>query len=451
MRLKQRTAAVLSAACLLSLSACGSSASTTSSAASAADTAEAAAPAAAVETPIDSSQFVPSLPTDTAATLEIAGFMGNYEALDQVMNAFNEIYPNVTFTYDHNSIHMLSDYMANNAGVDIIMTADQNVNRPDLTEDYVGDRCLDLSQEGINLSAINADALAACTTDGKLLRIPVAMNPSGIVVNETLLQNEGLSVPTNYEEFMATLAALKEKGYTPIQGSEQHVYSELMIDMAMDTLRADDTLLPALQAGDEKAVDAMLPVFEKLGAIIDGGYTDYALNSTFGSDNYDSTIMAFFEGNMPFYVCTAECFSGMKKRESKSETYSAAPFAYEFLYAPLGENGVYAYTEPWYGFSVGKDCDEKELAVEFLRFMTCTDQIEKMAAVKGMPAVNDGAADERYPGIKNIANVEASYAADGSIPGKVWGAFAGVCRDYGAGVYTAPEEAAKAFAAACKA
>ena len=154
---------------------------------------------------------------------------------------------------------------------------------------------------------------------------------------------------------------------------------------------------------------------------------------------------------MPFYVCNAECFSGMKKRESKSEHYSADPFEYEFLYAPLGENGVYAYTEPWYGFSINKDCDEKEMAVEFLRFMACGDQIEKMGSIKGMPAVNTNAADERYPGIRNIANVEADYAADGSIPGAVWGSFAQVCKDYGAGVYTTPEEAAKAFAAACKA
>ena len=35
--------------------------------------------------------------------------------------------------------------------------------------------------------------------------------------------------------------------------------------------------------------------------------------------------------------------SGMKKRESKSETFSANPFEYEFLYAPLGDKGAYAY------------------------------------------------------------------------------------------------------------
>ena len=47
------------------------------------------------------------------------------------------------------------------------------------------------------------------------------------------------------------------------------------------------------------------------------------------------------ELDMPFYVCNAECVSGMKKRESKSETFRTAPFEYEFLYAPLGDSGAY--------------------------------------------------------------------------------------------------------------
>lgn len=34
-------------------------------------------------------------------------------------------------------------------------------------------------------------------------------------------------------------------------------------------------------------------------------------------DNYDGSILAFFEGDMPFYVCNAECVSGMKKRSTR--------------------------------------------------------------------------------------------------------------------------------------
>ena len=62
----------------------------------------------------ETTQFTPSLDTNTTVNIDIAGFMGNFEALDQLMNEFNEIYPNVVFSYDHNTAFMLNDYLGNN-------------------------------------------------------------------------------------------------------------------------------------------------------------------------------------------------------------------------------------------------------------------------------------------------------------------------------------------------
>ena len=56
--------------------------------------------------------------------------MGNFEALDYVINGFNEIYRNVTIFYDENGAYMLPDYLENNKNVDIFMTADENFQRP---------------------------------------------------------------------------------------------------------------------------------------------------------------------------------------------------------------------------------------------------------------------------------------------------------------------------------
>ena len=117
------------------------------------------------------------------------------------------------------------------------------------------------------------------------------------------------------------------------------------------------------------------------------------INPLTNADNYDGSIRAFFEGDVPFYVCNAECVSGMKKRDAKSETFRTAPFEYEFLYAPLGDSGAYAYLEPWYGFSVSKDSDEAELAVEFLRFMAT--RLGEMAGIKGLPSVAADSTNER--------------------------------------------------------
>lgn len=154
------------------------------------------------------------------------------------------------------------------------MTNDQNIKREEPPEYYVGDWCLDLSKEDINLSAVQPDVLSYCTVNGELLRVPLAMNPCGIVVNKTLLKDNGLEVPTTYSEFLSVVEALKEKDYTPIQGSEQHVYGELMIGMIMNILAKDKDATAKLEAGDVSVVDVVKPVFERLTEIIDKGYTD---------------------------------------------------------------------------------------------------------------------------------------------------------------------------------
>ena len=219
--------------------------------------------------------FTPRLDTQQTATLRICGFMGNFEALDQAINAFNRLYPNVTFFYDHNTIYRLSAYLDNNANTDIFMADNQNITRPDLPDQYVLDWCLDLSQEDMDLSAVQPDALKGGTVDGQLVVLPLAMNPCGIVVNKTLLKNEGLTVPENYSQLLATLEALKAKGYTPLQGSEQHLYGELMLSMAMNLLAQEPQRIDALLSGDAEAAEAVLPAFRRLDAIVALGVVGY--------------------------------------------------------------------------------------------------------------------------------------------------------------------------------
>ena len=141
--------------------------------------------------------------------------------------------------------------------------------------------------------------------------------------------------------------------------------------------------------------------------------------------------------------------SGMKKRESKSETFSANPFEYEFLYAPLGDKGAYAYQQPWYGFSVNKVSEEKEIAVEFLRFMMQEKEIDEMASIKGLPSVAENGTDEWYAGLRDAKSIEVSFINDGSVPDSIRAALEQVCNDFGAGVYGNANEAVQAFVELC--
>lgn len=395
----------------------------------------------------ESTEFQPKLDTDAKVVLNTTGFFGNFEALDQVTNDFNVYYPNVEFTYEQVSTENFESYLEANPGVDIFMTSQETFEKMGsrLTE-----QCVDLAKEDVNLSAIDEDMLKMSYHDGKLTSIPMGQNLYGLIVNVSLLEKEGLSVPHNYEEFMNALAVLKEKGYTPIQGPDTKVYAELTEGMTFDMILNDKKLYNRLMAGEDSAVDALLPAAEKLGSIIDNGYTDYAVNQTYPQDNYDQAILRFFDGEVPFWVCNTEKVSGMKKRESKSEAFQANPFEYTYIYAPLGDKGVYAYSEPWFGFSVNKDSDDYEYAMEFMRFLTTGEEINKIADVKGVPAIAKEKTDVAiYRNVLKPEKVEMECVNDGTITQPMIVDWYTCMNRYATGEYATAREAVEAFVEMC--
>lgn len=174
-------------------------------------------------------------------------------------------------------------------------------------------------------------------------------------------------------------------------------------------------------------------VYEKLEVLYQKGYIDRKVNETYPNDNYDGAILKFFEGDVPFWVCTTECVSGMKKRESKSEAFTEHPFDYEFMFPPLSEDGVYDYEEPWYGFSINKDSDEADYAVEFLRFLTTEEELDKLAEIKGMPSVTADSKNEQYAHVTDPAKQAAHYILNGKVKTGVTSAVVDVSNQFGQG------------------
>jgi len=181
----------------------------------------------------------------------------------------------------------------------------------------------------------------------------------------------------------------------------------------------------------------------------DKGYIDVSVNADYPSDNYDGAILKFFEGDVPFWVCDTEKVSGMKKRESKSETFSADPFEYEFLYAPMADDGVCEFVEPWFGFAVSQNSDAYEYALEFLRFLAQEDQLNTLASVKGVPSATKNSIDARYEGIQNAENVAARYINDGTILNHVKTYFKQTASGLGNGDYATTKDAARDYVQRC--
>lgn len=389
--------------------------------------------------------FSPRLDTEQKTSIDVAGFFGNYEAFDAVVNSFNEIYPNVTVNYEQVGGNLLEEYMQNNQYIDIFMTTDDNIRSYTQAEKYVNEYCTDLCSADIDVSAVSDEMLKGCTVDGKLMSIPSGKKLYGMAVNKTLLKNEGLSVPQTYAEFTEALEVLKNKGYTPIQGSANLIYSIYTANMAANIIGKDADMQAALAKGDESAVKKITPVFERIKYLLDNGYTDHELNCTYPNDNYDQAILSFFNGDVPFWICNSENASGMKKRETKSEKFSAEPFEYSFEYIPLGDNGVYEYQEAWYGFSLNSNSDNYDYALEFMRFLAQKNQLDTLASIKGVPSVTGDASISLYSDVENVAKAESSYINDGSVNSYMLTLLSSAGTGLADGSFSSAEEAAQFY------
>lgn len=394
--------------------------------------------------------FQPSLDTEKEVQFNVLGYFENFEALDQVMNDFSAYYPNATFVYQRVRDNDEVAYLEANADVDLFMTSGDLLHRQDAA---LPQYCVDLSEKNIDLSAIDPEMLQAHAVDGKQLSVPIGQNIRGLAVNTTLLKKEGLAVPRNLPEFLNALSVLKAKGYTPIQGPTGMVYAEVTSGMIFSGLCEGQPLREALKKGDMDAAEqAVLPAMELMDTLVENGYTDPALNAAYPDDNYDGSILRFFEGDVPFWVCNTEKVSGMKKRESKSETFKEQPFSYSFIYAPVSEAGQYIYREPWFGFAANKTGKNADYAVEFLRFLATQAESNRIADIKGVPSVaKDSTGSAIYTKVLDEKLTADSCVNQGEVTPAMVNKWYSCITQYALGKYASAHEAAQDFLRVCSA
>lgn len=385
-------------------------------------------------------KFSPQLNTDEKLTLNILGYFGNFEALDAVTNDFNKYYPNISFNYQQVSGNNLVAFLDSNFQTDIFMTSSDTISSANLI-----DYCLDLSTVNLNLNDVDQTMLTTSYKGNFLHSLPIGQNIYGIITNVTLLKKEGLDIPKNYDKFINTLNTLKTKGYVPLQSSSTKIYPELTINMMVNTIQEDNELYNDLINGNLKSYSKIENIFNIVSNIQNNEYSLDEVNNLYPFDNYDDAILRFFEGNVPFWVCNSEKVSGMKKRETKSETFKANPFEYTYIYAPLGDKGSYVYHEPWYGLGISKRSPSIEYAKEFMRFYATKDELNKMASTKGVPSIaKEKYNSDIYKYIDNPEAIETNCIYDGKVTQKDFDAWY-TCINSFATKKLSKEEAIKSF------
>ena len=353
--------------------------------------------------------FKPSRDTSVSCRLKFAGGYDNFEALEAEFDLFNKYYPNVEMTYtkidDYNN--MIGTVLNGNDAPDIYVNYSWMYGREKYSSSIDHAENLADPALGLDLDCIRSNIILN-TDDGSLPMVPVFSNTYGMLVNTSLFEKEGLSVPTTYNELVAVCDAFRNKGYAnPIMGYSKKettsIFSLTIYPFFCGTVAKDKEAVEKLNALDPSAGEYIRPSLEKIVQFLNACGIDLdACNQI--ENNYDAVILRFFEGDVPMMTCSGDTVSGTAKRESRSEAFIASPFKYTFVPVPMSDEGAAFLDMANLQFSVNKDSKNLDMANEFMRFLITSAELNRMAQKKGLVSPT-----------KDLS-FNSMYAAFGNVP-----------------------------------
>ena len=333
--------------------------------------------------------FKPSLDTSVSCNIKIAGGYDNFEALEAEFDRFNEYYPNVKLAYtkvdDYNN--MIGTVLDGNDAPDIYVNYSWMYGRDQYKSSIDHAENLADPAIGLDLNLIRSNILLN-TDDGMLPMVPVFSNTYGMLVNQSLFEKEGLSVPNTYDELIEVCNSFRDKGYdNPIMGFSKEettsIFTLAVYPLFCDSVADDKDAVDKLNSLDASAGEYMRSSLEKVTQFLDDSGVN--LNECDKiEDNYEAVILRFFEGDIPMMTCSGDTVSGTKKRESRSETFTANPFTYTFVPLPIADDGAIFLDMSNLQFSVNKNGANLDVSNEFMRFLITSEELNEMAQNKGL-------------------------------------------------------------------
>ena len=353
--------------------------------------------------------FQPALDTSVKGHISVAGGYDNFEALETEFDRFNEYYPNVELVFtkvdDYNN--MIGTVLNGKDAPDIYVNYSWMYGRDQYKSSIDHAENLADPALGLDLDCIRSN-IVLNTDDGTLPMVPVFANTYGMLVNNSLFEKEGLSVPTTYKELVAVCDAFRKKGYeNPMMGFSKEettsIFTLTIYPFFCGTVANDAEAVKKLNSLDPSAGEYMRPSLEKMEQFLKDGCVNLDACDQI-EDNYEAVILRFFKGDVPMMACSGDTVSGTKKRESRSEDFIANPFEYSFAPVPMSDEGASFLDMSNLQFSVNKDSQNLDVANEFMRFLVTPEELNLMAQNKGLMAPT-----------KDLS-FNSMYAAFGNVP-----------------------------------
>lgn len=344
------------------------------------------------------------------------------ESLVQVIEAFNEQYPDIEVNYeiraDGDYYSLLSTAIQSGDGPDLFWTnGTATVNMPD----YVAnDAVADLTDK-VDFSFFDDSAMALSEIDGKYYSVPwMTLDTRTVFYNKDMFEEHGWEIPATFSEFEDLLAQIKAEGITPISMALDSW--SLLFGFEPILAGYDPDYSAALQDYKDITVTDQ-PVRECMQLMVDWANKGYFGDNWQGVIDNASQILAFTSGN------TAMNIAGSWDAATISSNNPDLNYGAFSIPSEDGTCGLVGSAAN--GFSVNAASSDMEAAITFANFcateeaqtiwvqsqgaVPATDSIE--ASTEIAQEISDSGQGNLY---RSWQNVLSSYSSTGDAS-TIWG------------------------------
>ncbi len=315
------------------------------------------------------------------------------EAFQNVIDGFQEEYPDIEVTWN------LFDHEGYKTSIRNFLTADS----PDVFTWFAGNRMLpyvnaglvepvtDLwDEEGLNDSL--ASAAGSMTIDDQKWGVPYTTYQWGVYYRKDLFEENGIEVPTNWEEFKAAGEALKAAGITPITIGTKYLWTAGGVFDYLNLRTNGYDFHMALTKGEVKWTDDRVrATFANWKELLDAGFfiDDHAAYS------WQEALAPMVQGDAAMYVMGNFAVAPLKEAGLTDDTLG-------FFQFPMITDGIDKAEEaPTDTIHIAANAKNKEDAKKFLAYVARADiQTEINKTLGQLPLNKDAEVDESDPFIK---------------------------------------------------
>jgi len=297
----------------------------------------------------------------------------NETTLQPILDAFAAAYPNIKIDLQY--APPVNDYVekfrllvTSNELPDIFVTAAENK-----LEVMEGGLAMDLSGLAMvsRLSAVNKSTYT--DPSGKLVAIAPDAWIASIFYNKKLLEDNGIAVPTNYEEYIASFKALQDAGVAPWVFNANNLYDPLQGYVATETIAKDRDYDAKVDAGKLTYKDGWsTPMQLWVKDYVESGVIP---EEALGLDG-EQSMNAFINGEAAYTVGATWSVVSIDQKNPDLQ-YGMLPW--------FGLDGKTAWCTgaAGVGWSINASTKHPEEALTFLEFLVSDDSLKAFQAKTG--------------------------------------------------------------------